>query len=93
MALLPKKRNMVDDVTMNMNTACFEPTADRIDMNTTCLEPTADRIELTETSTIRERRLISHILAWIMIGVMTLSGLMWLSILLAAFVHFVSPAR
>jgi hypothetical protein len=72
---------------MNMNTTCLEAT----------LEATADGIELTETSTVverrGERRLISHILAWSMIGVMALSGLMWLSILLAAFVHFVSPAR
>jgi hypothetical protein len=69
----------VEDVAMNMNT--------------TCLEATAGVIELTGSRTVGERRLISHVLAWSMIGVMSLSGLMWLSILLAAFVHFVSPAR
>jgi len=64
-----------------------------MNMNTTCLEATAGVIELTGSRTVGERRLISHVLAWSMIGVMSLSGLMWLSILLAAFVHFVSPAR
>jgi hypothetical protein len=64
-----------------------------MNMNTTCLEATANEIELTKTDTVCVRRLISHILAWTMIGVMSLSGLMWLSILLAAFVHFMSPAR
>ena len=79
MALLPKRRNPVEDVTMNMNT--------------TCLDATADGIELTGTGTVCERRLISRILAWSMIGVMALPGLLWLSILLAAFAHLVSPTR
>jgi hypothetical protein len=69
----------VEDVAMNMNT--------------TCLEATADGIELTESSTVDERRLISRILAWYMIGMMALSGLVWLGILLAAFAHLVGPAR
>jgi hypothetical protein len=64
-----------------------------MNMNTTCVEAVEDGIELAETGTVHEWRLISHILAWIMIGLMSLSGLLWLSILLAAFVHFVSPAR
>jgi hypothetical protein len=69
----------VEDVAMNMNT--------------TYLEATANEIELTKTSTVCVRRLISRILAWYMIGMMALSGLVWLGILLAAFVHLVSPTR
>ena len=65
----------MEDVTMNMNT--------------TCLEAVEDRIELTETGSVCTRRLISQILAWSMIGVMSLSALLWLGILLAALVHFV----
>jgi hypothetical protein len=57
------------------------------------LEATKDGIELTGTRTVSERRLISRILAWSMIGMMALSGLLSLSILLAAFARLVSPAR
>jgi hypothetical protein len=60
-----------------------------MNMNTTCVDAVEDGIELTQIGSVCERRLISQILAWSMIGVMSLSAVLWLGILLAALVHFV----
>ena len=64
-----------------------------MNMNTTCLKVEAAGIELAEARTVWTGRLIVHILACTMIGMMSLAGLLWLGILVAGLVHSVGATH